>query len=167
MLQKISDLTKKIQTLGEVLTWKPRNTWNNEYDQYSSSALFLLQQQKHFNISSGFWFWCWIARHIWFWVQTPNYQKLLLAFKMVFWVLYCGRLLHPAANLRSVWKVSWHLTCCSLTPSREMIELNVVANHDFLSLSSNTSCGILIPETEKVICDRAMYQVQKCNFSGN
>lgn len=159
---------KKIQTLDEVLTWKPRNTWNHAYDQYSSSALFLLQQKKHFNTSSAFWFWCWIARYIWFWVQTPNYQKLLLAFELPFWVLYCGRgLLHLAANIRSVWKVSWHLTCCSLTSSREMIELNVDANNDFLSLSSYTYCGILRSEAEKVICGRPMYQVLKCNFSGN
>lgn len=38
-----------------------------------------------------------------------------------------------------------------------MIELNVVAHHDFSSLSSNTHCGILISETEKV-----MYLCTRC-----
>lgn len=38
-----------------------------------------------------------------------------------------------------------------------MIELDVVPNHDFLFLSSNTHCGILISETEKIICNAPMY----------
>lgn len=161
---------KKCNTLSEVLTWRPRSARNCAYDQHSSLLPLFLLQSRSTSI-----------RHLLFGfdAELPETSDSECKFWIIgsfSWALKCHSehcimrggcfVLLQTSGLSERSHHSW--LAAVLTPKGKTIELNVVANHDFLFLSNNTHNGFLIPETkDRLLMDLCHYKVPKCDFSAN
>lgn len=112
---------KKYKTLNEVPTWRPRNARNHAHDHCLSSFLpFLLQEQEHFNDSSGLgWFVFFFDAELPEMSDSESKLHIMRGFD-VCCVVGGGCFTMLWMNLMSPWKTSPCLTCCSLTPVGKM-----------------------------------------------